>query len=340
LTDGTNTYTYGLGRISQEQSGNDPEYFLGDALGSVRQMTSPSGQVTYAKSYDPYGVVTQASGAGQSVYGFTGEQQDSYIKLIYLRSRMYSPVTGRFVSRDTWGGESNRPMSLNRWLYVGGNPINTTDPTGHIWPCSICQMWHDVIAWYTGADVGYTGTGWYLGHGPRQLYGNTLGLDQNADNLGDLLQLSLLQYDSATITGESLEMIKQDPEMQAYEDEVIYATKHKKEYMMEFYVFPYPPKSISFGGPDEGGLLLKLKAGSNRLTWMLRHANVNPNVEVTKQGVMTITYNLDDVLDLTPQSYRSFWYNLCSLLTGVPYHYALGGNNQMNIYAHWQTVTR
>jgi hypothetical protein len=63
LTDGTNTYTYGLGRISQEQSGNDPEYFLGDALGSVRQLTSPSGQVTYAKSYDPYGTVTQASGA-------------------------------------------------------------------------------------------------------------------------------------------------------------------------------------------------------------------------------------------------------------------------------------
>jgi hypothetical protein len=45
LTDGTNTY--GLGRISQ-QSGNDPEYFLGDALGSVRQVTSPSEQVTYA----------------------------------------------------------------------------------------------------------------------------------------------------------------------------------------------------------------------------------------------------------------------------------------------------
>jgi hypothetical protein len=45
LTDGTNTYTYGPstgsgGRISQEQSGNDPEYFLTDALGSVRQMTS------------------------------------------------------------------------------------------------------------------------------------------------------------------------------------------------------------------------------------------------------------------------------------------------------------
>jgi len=52
LSDGTTTYTYGLGRISQ-QSGNTPEYFLGDALGSARQVTNTAGEVTYAKSYDP-----------------------------------------------------------------------------------------------------------------------------------------------------------------------------------------------------------------------------------------------------------------------------------------------
>jgi len=39
LSDGTNTYTYGLGRLSQ-QSGSTVDYFLGDALGSVRQLTS------------------------------------------------------------------------------------------------------------------------------------------------------------------------------------------------------------------------------------------------------------------------------------------------------------
>jgi hypothetical protein len=48
---GTNTYTYGLARISQ-QKGTTPEYFLADALGSVRQLTSQNDRlfIDFAKS--------------------------------------------------------------------------------------------------------------------------------------------------------------------------------------------------------------------------------------------------------------------------------------------------
>lgn len=35
------------------------------------------------------------------------------------------------MSRDTWGGDANRPMSMNRWMYVEGNPVKYTDPSGH-----------------------------------------------------------------------------------------------------------------------------------------------------------------------------------------------------------------
>ncbi len=131
LSDGTNTYIYGIDRIAQS-TGTGTEYFLPDALGSVRQIVDANAHVTYTRAYDPYGVVTQASGTSQTAYGYTNEYADSYIKFIYLRSRWYDPASGRFTARDSWQGDYNRPISLNRWNYVDGNPINYTDPTGFI----------------------------------------------------------------------------------------------------------------------------------------------------------------------------------------------------------------
>ena len=80
------------------------EYFLNDALGSVRQLTNQSGAITYAKAYDPYGVVTSTSGTSSTAYGFTGEQTDAS-GLTYLRARYYASDTGRFLTRVTWGGD-------------------------------------------------------------------------------------------------------------------------------------------------------------------------------------------------------------------------------------------
>ena len=128
LSDGTKTYIYGNGRIAKA-AGTGTEYFLGDALGSVRQMTQGSGTLTYAKAYDPYGVVTTTSGASQTAYGYTSEYTSQ--GLVYLRARMYAPNAGRFLTRDTWVGEYNRPLSLNKWMYTEGNPVNYVDPSGH-----------------------------------------------------------------------------------------------------------------------------------------------------------------------------------------------------------------
>jgi hypothetical protein len=45
---------------------------------------------------------------------------------------MYAPGMGRFLTRDTWGGDANRPLSFNRWGYVEGNPIIYADPSGNV----------------------------------------------------------------------------------------------------------------------------------------------------------------------------------------------------------------
>jgi RHS repeat-associated protein len=99
LSDGTNSYLYGVGRIGEEQPGGWL-FHHGDALGSVRQLTDETGEVKLARRYDPYGNNLSRVGDASSVFQFTGETRDSYIKLIYLRSREYSPYLNQFIQVD------------------------------------------------------------------------------------------------------------------------------------------------------------------------------------------------------------------------------------------------
>jgi RHS repeat-associated protein len=75
-------------------------------------------------------VTANVSGAEQTSYGFTAEYTDSYIKLIYLRSRMYSPYLNQFIQPDTIVPDPRIPADWNKYAYVRNNPINFTDPSG------------------------------------------------------------------------------------------------------------------------------------------------------------------------------------------------------------------
>lgn len=146
LADTTNTYLYGSSRIGQ-YPGTTAEYFLGDALGSVRQLIDSNGNVVLAKEYEPYGEVIDSAGNTTTAYGFTNEYTSQ--GLIYLRARYYNPSIGRFMTKDTWGGDMNQPMSYNAWLYGYANPVNLTDPSGLCargdQPCLVAaqQLFHD-----------------------------------------------------------------------------------------------------------------------------------------------------------------------------------------------------
>jgi RHS repeat-associated protein len=128
LNDGTNTYTYGLERISQVGT-EDTEYFLGDALGSVRQLADDTGAVTLAKDYGPFGDVVNSLGTTSTSYGFTNEYTSQ--GLVYLRARYYSPYLNQFIQPDTIVPDLRIPADLNKYSYVANNPVNYTDPTGN-----------------------------------------------------------------------------------------------------------------------------------------------------------------------------------------------------------------
>jgi RHS repeat-associated protein len=100
----------------------------------VRQLTDVSGTVTLTREYDPFGDDVSSLGSSTTTYGFTGEQTDP-TGMVYLRARYYDPDMGRFMTRDSSGGDEKQPMSFNGWLYAYANPIMLLDPTGHDSAC-------------------------------------------------------------------------------------------------------------------------------------------------------------------------------------------------------------
>ena len=111
--------------------GASTEYYHYDHLGNVRLVTNgANGNVASILAYRPFGLAVVVSGS-EPKYGYTGEYRETTPNLIYLHSRWYDPVIGRFLSPDNRLGSLGVPQDQNRYTYVMNNPLVSTDPTGH-----------------------------------------------------------------------------------------------------------------------------------------------------------------------------------------------------------------
>ncbi|MEO6063444.1 MAG: RHS repeat-associated core domain-containing protein [Thermoflexales bacterium] len=140
------THHIGIGRVAHVT--RTLIYVFGDHLGSASLATNASGAVVSQMRYTPgacperarycgprRGELRWTSGVDMPTdFTFTSQRAGppGYVgSLMDYVARGYSPALGRFVSADTIVPGAGNPQAFNRYMYVLGNPLRLTDPTGH-----------------------------------------------------------------------------------------------------------------------------------------------------------------------------------------------------------------
>ena len=106
-------------------------YYVTDMHGNVVQLLDESGNVTKTYEYDSFGNEVKPEKKDENPYRYCGEYYDKETEEVYLRARYYEPSVGRFITRDTYTGESDEPLSLHLYTYCENDGVNMVDPSGH-----------------------------------------------------------------------------------------------------------------------------------------------------------------------------------------------------------------
>ena len=101
-------------------------YLHTDHLGKPVRATDTTGAVVWDGGViTPFGVQIATLGALTQPLLFPGQYQDAETGYAYNWHRTYDPDLGRYLQSDPIGLEGG----INRYTYVGGNPMGYVDPT-------------------------------------------------------------------------------------------------------------------------------------------------------------------------------------------------------------------
>lgn len=123
----------------RSDSTSNTYYMHKDHLGSTDVITDQAGGITDNLSYDPFGMRRNASTwldqAGLTCqvtdYGYTGHLHLDDFGLIHMKSRIYDPKLGKFLSPDPVIQNVADMQMINRYSYCTNNPLKYIDPTGN-----------------------------------------------------------------------------------------------------------------------------------------------------------------------------------------------------------------
>jgi RHS repeat-associated protein len=126
----TKYYVISGQRVAMRKDGT-LSYLLTDHLGSVSAVVDGTGTLISQQRYEPFGAERPGEGITQTDFGFTGQRDLAAAGLMDYNARWYSETVGVFTQPDMVSNFAS-PQALNRFSYVGDNPLNRTDPTGNI----------------------------------------------------------------------------------------------------------------------------------------------------------------------------------------------------------------
>ena len=104
-----------------------------DIQGSTSSILNKDTKGELSYEYDDFGETSiHGSSVLKNEICYTGGIYDESTGLYYLNARYYDPENGRFLTEDTYRGETEDPDTLHLYTYCKNNPINYVDPSGHL----------------------------------------------------------------------------------------------------------------------------------------------------------------------------------------------------------------
>jgi RHS repeat-associated protein len=127
----TDTYLYTQDgaplELLRQQNGTTNRYwYVLDGRGNVVALTDTSGNVVNRYAYELWGAPTSISETVPQQLRYAGYWYDQELGWYWVRVRSYDPVLKRWLQPDPSGIDGVRT-----YVYVGDNPIDSTDPTGY-----------------------------------------------------------------------------------------------------------------------------------------------------------------------------------------------------------------
>ena len=112
---------------TQRYDGEKTSYYLynKDIQGSTTSLIKEDGTADAVYRYTDFGETTiEGDNKARNEVCYTGGIYDSTTGLYYLNARYYNPEDGRFLTEDTYRGETKEPDTWHLYAYCKNNPVN------------------------------------------------------------------------------------------------------------------------------------------------------------------------------------------------------------------------